>query len=656
MHIFLICLSFVSGKILLVLQYQSKSTKMKSKFSWEKFKVSRTFIFIIGLSATLWFLIRVIPKPSRARYPCMQAAAPLMSSFIIYLLGLSATVLSFKKFKKSFYASKYLLASGFLLLTILSFAFIFINDSKTVVAEIFNPVDDTFPVPSNEPIGVAKGLHPGRVVWVQDERATNENYEPKMNSNDYWYSNKNVDEAIVKEMLATALKQYAGTGNTADAWDAIFKAFNNTHGRGDIGYQAGEKIAFKINLTNQGSSEAERPMRMDIAPQLLNAILFELVDVVGVAQSDIIMGDPYREFRYEYRRLVMEKFPDVYYVDGNGGSGVNQTVPSQEAVLKFSDKKLESTLPQQYLDATYVINLPALKTHNEGGITLIAKNHQGSFLEKGDDTKSQYAIAMHYSLPANSRGAKKYRHTIDYLGHEHTGGKGLIYIIDGLWAGESWQGWIKKFKSDPFNNDYPNSLFIGQDPVALESVCYDILFKEYAEDDSKNPYPITYKAEIADYLSQCASSDFWPDGFTYDPEGDGTPLESQGVFEHWNNATDRQYSRNLGTGDGIELKYIKSGSTGLAENKISTINIASPNPFSDYTRFRRTSVISKESNLEIINIHGQVVQSFSFANSDVIVWKGTDTSNQPVADGLYVYKILDPKSGSIFSGKVMLKK
>ncbi len=30
-----------------------------------------------------------------------------------------------------------------------------------------------------KPIGVAKGLYPGRVVWVQNDDATNENYVPK---------------------------------------------------------------------------------------------------------------------------------------------------------------------------------------------------------------------------------------------------------------------------------------------------------------------------------------------------------------------------------------------------------------------------------------------------------------------------------------------
>lgn len=629
---------------------------MKNKFSWNKFKLSKTYILIIAISATLWFLIRVIPKPSRARYPCMQAAAPLMSSFIIYLLGISATVFSFKKVKESFRSSRYLIGSAFVVTAIVSFSVIFLNESKESIARVLNPVDNTFPVPSNQPIGAAKGLFPGRVVWAHDENATNEYYIPTKNSSDFWYSDNNADEEVVTEMLEGALMKYAGTNNIKEAWDAIFKSFNSTHGRGEVGYTPGEKIAFKINLTNQSASNSDRPLRMDAAPQLLNAILHELVNVVGVAEPDIAMGDPYREFRKEYRELVMSKYPNVYYVDGAGGNGVHQTKPSSAAVLKFSNRSLTSTLPQQYLDAKYVINIPCLKTHNEGGITLIAKNHQGSFLERGDDPRGQYAIKMHPFLPANSRGTRKYRHTVDYMGHEQTGGKGLIYIIDGLWGGESWEGWIKKFKSDPFNDDYPNSIFVGQDPVALESVCYDVLFQEHVEDGSKKPYPITFKAEIADYLSQCASSDYWPTNVSYDPEFDGTPIGSLGVFEHWNNATERKYSRNLGTGEGIELIYLKNGMTGISTDKVENISIAAPNPFSNVTRFKRPANISKNSKLEIYNISGQLIRDFSFAESDNIEWNGTDASNNLMSNGLYVYKIRDIDSHLVFSGKVILKK
>jgi hypothetical protein len=652
----LLKLNFINLGNMLNITLDLKSAAMKRKFSLEKMKISKPYIFLLGISAAIWFLIRVIPKPSRASYPCMQAAAPLMSSFVIYLMAVGASMYSFQKFKRSFLNSRYLIGSVFLFLTILSFAFIFLNDNKTAIADVLNPVHSTFPVASNNPVGVAKGLFPGRVVWVHDKNATNEYYVPTKSSTDFWYSNNNVDEDVVKEMLSDGLMTYTGTANSKDAWDAVFKAYNSSHGRGNVGYKAGEKIAFKINLTNQSCSTSDRPLRMDAAPQLLNAVLHELVDNAGVAQSDIIMGDPYREFRKEYREMVMSKYPNVIYVDGAGANGVRQTKPSANAVLKFSNKALQSTLPQQYLDATYVINIPCLKTHNEGGITLIAKNHQGSFLEKGSDPRGQYAIKMHPYLPANSSGTRKYRHTVDYMGHKETGGKALIYIVDGIWGGESWEGFITKFKSAPFSDDYPNSLFVGQDPVALESVCYDILFQENIIDLTKKNYPVTFKAEIADYLLQCASSDYWPTGISYDPEGDGTPIASLGVFEHWNNATDRQYSRNLGTGDGIELKYVIPGVTGISTNKTQNISIAYPNPFSNNTKFKRPADVSKNSYLEIYNINGELIRNFSFTNSDVVVWNGSDSKSRIVANGIYVYKIHDNLNHSVFTGKVMVKK
>ena len=618
------------------------------------FKRSRLFLFLVGLSATLWFLTRVIPKPSRARYPCMQVAAPLMSSFVIYLLGVTASWTALKKFRKAVRNSKYALGSVFLILFMISVAIVLMSDQKDAIAAKLNPVDTTFPIPSNVPRGEAIGMFPGRVVWVHDTMATNENYVPTRGSTDYWYSNANANQEVISNMLQLSLKKYTGEDNLADAWEDLFKAFNAAHDRGNTGYSQGEKIAFKINLTNESCSAQERPLRMDVAPQLLNAILDQLVNVVGVAQEDITMGDPYREFRSEYIALVKSNYPDVYYVDGDGGNGVHKTVPSQDEALQFSDKKLKSTLPQQYLDAEYVINIACLKTHNEGGITLIAKNHQGSFLEKGDDPAGQSAYIMHYCLPGNSSGSGKYRHTVDYMGHSETGGKGLLYLVDGIWAGESWEGWIKKYLSAPFNNDYPNSLFMSQDPVAIESVCYDILFQENIDDPSKADYPIDMKVEIADYLSQCASSDYWPDGIIYDPEGDGTPIGSLGVFEHWNNPDDRQYSRNLGTGEGIELKYVNpalASATNMVE--LQSPVVAYPNPFSESIRFRRPERISRHSWLSIFSLDGKVLYKASFSTSDELSWSGTDQNQQPVPDGVYVYSIKDAANGKHISGRVV---
>ncbi len=54
---------------------------------------------VISVMATIWFLIRVIPKPSRATYPCMQIAAPMMSGFVLWIIAVTGAAFAFKKRK-----------------------------------------------------------------------------------------------------------------------------------------------------------------------------------------------------------------------------------------------------------------------------------------------------------------------------------------------------------------------------------------------------------------------------------------------------------------------------------------------------------------------------------------------------------------------------
>jgi hypothetical protein len=58
-----------------------------------------------------------------------------------------------------------------------------------------------------------------------------------------------------------------------------------------------------------------------------------------------------------------------------------------------------------------------------------------------------------------------------------------------------------------------------------------------------------------DYLHEAALAHAPPSGTFYDPNhaGEVTRLASLGVHEHWNNPIDKQYSRNLGADEGIEL-------------------------------------------------------------------------------------------------------
>lgn len=59
-------------------------------------------------------------------------------------------------------------------------------------------------------------------------------------------------------------------------------------------------------------------------------------------------------------------------------------------------------------------------------------------------------------------------------------------------------------------------------------------------------------------ISAAHLADNPPSGTFYDPENDGTSPGRLGVREHWNNPIDRQYSRNLGTGEGIETLISKT--------------------------------------------------------------------------------------------------
>ena len=64
---------------------------------------------------------------------------------------------------------------------------------------------------------------------------------------------------------------------------------------------------------------------------------------------------------------------------------------------------------------------------------------------------------------------------------------------------------------------------------------------------------------VDNYLHEMALANQPPSKTVYDPEKDGKPLASLGVHEHWNNAADKKYSRNLGSGAGIELVALSGG-------------------------------------------------------------------------------------------------
>jgi len=220
------------------------------------------------------------------------------------------------------------------------------------------------------------------------------------------------------------------------------------------------------------------------------------------------------------------------------------------------------------------------------------------------------------------------------IGHEKLGRNTVLFIVDGLWGGVEATERGYKWKSVPFNNDWPNSLFVSQDEVALESVCLDFLRAEALVNTAFKNRP--FFPAVDDYLHQAADKANWANGITYDPEGDGTEMPaSLGVHEHWNNATDKQYTRNLGTGNGIELISYKSVFTGNQPIAQTSGFKSYPNPFNESIRIETKN--DQSLNLNIYNATGQLV--FNTAMKQAYIWKGVSQNGSTLPKGTYFIKL-----------------
>jgi len=537
----------------------------------------RVTFFIIGIASTIWFLVRVIPKPSRAGYPCMKIAAPFMSSFVLYLLSLTGSALLFKRARRFFCRSRYLLAGAAFVAAVVVLAV-----SSNLFTFSASAADGTSPEDfiSNLPFGESSGIFPGRVVWAWDPDATDENCtntrDDPVRGEDGYFLARNNNQEVIDRMLGDVVMKLTGTCTVASAWDSLFTDFNRRKGRDEVPYQPGEKIFIKMNqggagwLTKRGPDDdlsfsdlnwAQKYYGMaETSPAVVISVLDQLVNEAGVAQENIYVGDPIAHiYKYNYDQMVA-LFPDVKYVDKDPNhEDIGRTTLTKPAdpVIRWSDQgdpmtsALVDSLYEEMENADYLINVAALKAHARAGITLTTKNHFGSITRENAEHLHPGLVAPENDIPERT-GYGMYRVLTDVMGHEKLGGNTVLFLVDGLWGGTEAVEKPVKWDSSPFNGDWPNSLFASQDQVALESVCFDFLRNEF--DDPDGPAKARpWMGGVDDYLHQAADSSFWPGDIIYDPEGDGTPIGSLGVHEHWNNAEDKQYSRNLGYDAGIEL-------------------------------------------------------------------------------------------------------
>ncbi len=434
----------------------------------------------------------------------------------------------------------------------------------------------------NQPLGKAKGIKPGRVVWSWNPKAINENCTNTFDKQDWFWKPENTNPSVVKDMVQKSVTQLTGKASITDSWDDLFKYHNKEKYNKAQGYKKGEKIFIKINQnTSRGCLRQDErnngyhiPVTLkpgeewrkssfgssDTGPFIVLELLRELVNKAGVNQSDISVGDPMCPlFGYNYD-IWFKEFPGIVYIDRNSSTfGRTLITPTTNDLVFYSDKSQNDKLFDIIKNADYIINVATLKPHNWAGISLNAKNLYGAQARNG-------ARHLHYSLVTtfadgvvSNGGYHKYRALVDLMASKYLGRNTMLFIVDGLTGGGSSQNSVPvKYFMDPFNNNWSNSIFISQDEVALESVCYDFLRTEWnginSHDSRNNEFESMPNASgVDDYLHQAADSSNWPNGIIYDPDNSGNPIPSLGVHEHWNNAENKQYSGNLGLAGGIEL-------------------------------------------------------------------------------------------------------
>ena len=297
-------------KLFTVCQQSGKTTrpeagKRKALWLW----------IILGLASVIWVLIRVVPKPSRATYPCQRIAQPLAAGFIAWVLGLAGSTLIWRKARSLVQKKRYAVgAICFAAAALL--CYVTLNDTRDVAASAVNALNTAAFVPSdpaNSPVGTAKGIHPGRVVWVYDSLLCDQG-----STSGWWWEDDRTDPEVALRMMEQALINLTGIADPVVAWDSVFRYFNRTrYGQYNVGYQAGEKIAIKVNNIFSRSYEWTSSQDYRPCPQMLHALLGQLVNMAGVPEADITVYDCIFYHGNPVYQYCHADFPGVRWAEGD---------------------------------------------------------------------------------------------------------------------------------------------------------------------------------------------------------------------------------------------------------------------------------------------------------------------------------------------------
>jgi len=273
-----------------------------------------------------------------------------------------------------------------------------------------------------------------------------------------WYGNY-VRQSVVDAMVERGLMELTGASSVQAAWGQLLPH-----------YQSGQAIAIKVNFNNAWSCD-DSDNAIDALIHPVNAVVRGLKQI-GVAEEDIWVYEAMRQIPNRFVNGCL--YPNVQFFADSCAQypGWNSSDPN--AFVTFSPPSgptpSSERVPDVLINATYLINMPIMKTHGGAGVTLSFKNHIGTI-------RRATALLHDYIFPDRSYFSTEYSPLVDIYQNPHVGAKTILTIGDGLFG--AWAGLAAPpLRWTTFGDAASNSLFFATDPVAIDCVMYDFLAAE----------------------------------------------------------------------------------------------------------------------------------------------------------------------------------
>ena len=306
----------------------------------------KIMIILLGAVSLLWFVLRVIPKPSRAFYPCQRAAFPVASAFGIWLIGILGSVTLFKRARRFFTDSRYVMAMAIMVVAIGFFAISFLSIPP---AGLFarNQLAETVLVSTDDEAVLDK--LPAKVAAVRSGKA----------------DAADIEYAEIESMIRQAVLDAGG-------WDDIISD--------------GDLVVLKPNLVavppttepHFCNGKVTDPRVLEITAKLVKetnptGLVYIMESGAGTDSYQDMQDLGYTELEYIDSIIALEWTGNTY-----GDAMLHGISLPDELSLYPDSKKPNKTRPiylhKTYYEADVIISIPVLKNHATAGITGATKN------------------------------------------------------------------------------------------------------------------------------------------------------------------------------------------------------------------------------------------------------------------------------------------